>query len=132
MKNKGFTLIELLAVIAVIGIIGVITVSVVSRTLNSSKKRINKNQLEQIKNAARVWGADHLMILPGNSESENTCNYSEIDSCTEYKVLVITLKDLQDGAYIDKPIMIDNEELSPSTEITITRNGKILDYEVDE
>lgn len=115
--KKGFTLAELLAVIVILGIIAVITVPIVTKTLASYRTRLCNDQVENIKEAARIWGSDNLLSLPDKENGE----------------LVITLKDLQDEGYIDKGINNpkNKQEIDPSTEITIKRSGKKYYYTVD-
>ena len=117
MKNKGFTLAELLAVIVILGVIAVITVPIVTKTLASYRTKLCENQIQNIKEAARIWGSDNLLSLP---DKENG-------------TLVITLNDLQDKGYIDKDINNPRTKkiIDPTTKITITRVGKKYNYTVD-
>ena len=100
-KRKGFTLAELLAVIVILGIITSITVPIVTNQIDKYKTKVCVTQYDNILNAARSYGADHLTEL-GKSKT-------------------ITLKTLNDGGYIDASNMKD-----PITKNTISQNLKII------
>lgn len=111
MKNKGFTLVELLGVIIILGIIAMIVTPKIGSSLKKEKKELCKIQYENILAAARVYGADHLL---------------EINSGD-----IITLKDLQDGGYIEKNLknpQKSDETISDGLQIVVFKNGKKLDY----
>jgi type IV pilus assembly protein PilA len=132
MKNKGFTLAELLAVIVILGLIAVITIPAVTKTLGEQKSKLCEDQLKNIKEAARLYGSDHLIEL----QEEDYSDGDENDSTKNGKTyLSITLKDLQDGGYIDKDIenpktseIIDSENIK----ILIKKSGKKYNYEVTD
>lgn len=100
-KRKGFTLAELLAVIVILGIITSITVPIVTNQIDKYKTKVCVTQYDNILNAARSYGADHLTEL-GKSKT-------------------ITLKTLNDGGYIDASNMKD-----PITKNTISQDLKII------
>lgn len=100
-KRKGFTLAELLAVIVILGIITSITVPIVTDQIDKYKTKVCISQYDNILNAARSYGADHLTEL-GKSQT-------------------ITLRTLNDGGYIDASNMKD-----PITKNTISQNLKII------
>ena len=100
-KRKGFTLAELLAVIVILGIITSITVPIVTDQIDKYKTKVCVTQYDNILNAARSYGADHLTEL-GKSQT-------------------ITLKTLNDGGYIDASNMKD-----PITKNTISQDLKII------
>ena len=100
-KRKGFTLAELLAVIVILGIITSITVPIVTDQIDKYKTKVCVTQYDNILNAARSYGADHLTEL-GKSKT-------------------ITLKTLNDGGYIDASNMKD-----PITKNTISQDLKII------
>ena len=62
-KRKGFTLAELLAVIVILGIITSITVPIVTDQIDKYKTKVCVTQYDNILNAARSYGADHLTEL---------------------------------------------------------------------
>ena len=62
-ENKGFTLAELLAVIIILGIITTITVPIVTNQIDKNKTKLCVTQYNNILNAARSYGADHLLEL---------------------------------------------------------------------
>lgn len=100
-KRKGFTLAELLAVIVILGIITSITVPIVTDQIDKYKTKVCVTQYDNILNAARSYGADHLTELG--------------------KRKTITLKTLNDGGYIDASNMKD-----PITKNTISQDLKII------
>ena len=100
-KRKGFTLAELLAVIVILGIITSITVPIVTDQIDKYKTKVCVTQYDNILNAARSYGADHLTEL-GKSKT-------------------ITLRTLNDGGYIDASNMKD-----PITKNTISQDLKII------
>lgn len=100
-KRKGFTLAELLAVIVILGIITSITVPIVTDQIDKYKTKVCVTQYDNILNAARSYGADHLTEL-GKSKT-------------------ITLKTLNDDGYIDASNMKD-----PITKDTISQDLKII------
>ena len=130
MKNKGFTLIEMITVLVLISLIALISITSVTKILNSSKSKLYDNQIEQIESAARLWGADNMLILPNDSTSNVVCEYKNIDSCPEdYKKLIIDLKLLQDKGYIGQDIK-NPKTNKPITNVTIEieKNGNKLTY----
>jgi len=100
-KRKGFTLAELLAAIVILGIITSITVPIVTDQIDKYKTKVCVTQYDNILNAARSYGADHLTEL-GKSKT-------------------ITLKTLNDDGYIDASNMKD-----PITKNTISQDLKII------
>ena len=132
MNKKGFTLIELLAVLVIIGLIGLITVTSITSLLKHYKNNIYNKQIDNIEAAARVWGADNMLILPNDTTSTNTCNYSNINNCpTNYKILVIDLHTLQTGGYISNDLKNPKtKEPFENVTINITKNGNGFEYNV--
>ena len=132
MNKKGFTLVEMIAVIVIISLIALISVVTITNVLNNSKKKLYSNQVEMIESSARMWASDNLLILPNDNTSTNVCEYANIDSCQDdYKKLIITLKDLQDGGYIGKDIKNpENNKPIKSATIEIEKKEKKLYYTV--
>lgn len=118
MKKNGFTLAELLAVIVILGLIAVITIPAVTKTLGNTKANLCEDQLKNIKEAARLYGSDHLLDLPSTEGSTTT----------------IKLSDLQDGGYIDKNLENpkNSEPISSDLIITIKKQGKKYVYTVQD
>lgn len=142
MKKNGFTLIELLAVLIVLAIIGTITTTKVFNTLNTTKVKLCKNIMSDIKEATKAWAGDNIYMLPTNlfvdeeivetSDTINSGDYNE-----EYNTLVINLKMLQDNGYIDSdiknPLVNDDDEvdsriIKPNLEIQIVYKNNNYDY----
>ena len=59
MKKRGFTLIELMAVITVLGVIAAITIPKITDTLEKSKEKAYKNQINSLVSIAKRWGASN-------------------------------------------------------------------------
>jgi len=130
MKKRGFTLIELLAVLVILGLIAVITVTAVSTTLKSYRNTLYDKQLKSIESAARLWLGEHMLLRPNSDTSTNVCVYGE--ACPDnYNQLVLTLKDLQDGGYLDKDLKnVKTKRAFGNVTIAITKNGNKVDIEV--
>ena len=131
--KKGFTLVELLAVIVILGLIGLIAIPAVTNTLNDSKEKTKEIQEENIKEAARTWMAKNIMYTPDGNVGE--CEFDEANPCTnKYNKLIIKLKDLQDGNFIDKKIKDPEtkETLDENYKICIINNGNKLEYVVGD
>lgn len=104
MKNKkGFTLVEILAVISILAVLGFVIVPIVSKQLNEAKDKLYNNQVENIKEASKMWLLDHKDV------TRTGCNYH-----------MITMGDLIDGGYISKNLE------NPKTKKPFERNYKIL------
>lgn len=133
MNKKGFTLIELLAVLVIIGLVGLITVTSITSLLKNYKNNIYDKQIDNIEEAARIWGADNLLVLPNDSSSTNICNYAEIENCDkDYRKLTITLAMLQQNGYISKDLKNPKtKERFENVTIDIERNGNNLKYTVN-
>ena len=134
MKNKrGFTLIELLAVLTILALIALITVPGITGALKKYKNNLYDSQIKSIESAAKVWGSDHMLLLPNSSSTKIECEYNKETECTgEYTRLIITLKDLQDGGYIDADLknVRTKKPFSSSMEIIIEKNQNKLEYQV--
>lgn len=114
-KRKGFTLAELLAVLVILGVIISITVPVVTNQISSYKTKLCVTQYDNILNAARAYGADHLLELT----SSNT----------------ITLSELDKEGYIDASSLNDpvtKKTIDKNLKIKIIKIGKKYKYFLDE
>ena len=118
MKKNGFTLIELLGVLLVLGVIILIAVPSITAVLDKSKDRLYKTQLNTIKEAARLWGAQNIYNLPENDGD----------------VVTISLLQLKLSGFLE--IGIKNpktDKLFPDDmNIVIKKNGFTYSYEVLE
>lgn len=140
MKNKnGFTLMELLAVLVILALIALITVPSITNSLKSYRDKLYDTQIDNIKKAAEVWGADHLLILPNDTTSEVEVVYSKDAVYPDsYKRIILTLEDLQNEGYIDKDLKNirkknsngNSIEFNKQLEIIIEKNGNRIEYEV--
>ena len=132
MNKKGFTLIELLAVLIIISLVALITVTSITSLLKKYKNGLYEKQIDNIESAARVWGADNLLILPNDSNSTNVCDYKNINNCDKnYKTIIIDLSILQTGGYIDSDLKNPKtKEPFDNVTIKIIKNGNNIEYNV--
>ena len=71
MNKRGFTLVELLAVIVILALLALLTSTAVTKIVKDSKENLSSVQIQNIKEAAEMWGADNLDKLPDAGD----CNY---------------------------------------------------------
>ena len=57
--KKGFTLVETLAVVTVIVLIGLITVPAISKSLESNRKKLFAETIEQIVESVKIYRAEN-------------------------------------------------------------------------
>ncbi len=106
MKN-AFTLIELIAVIALLAIIVLAVTPAVTNTLNTSKEKLNKTQINQLESAARNWGIANAKI---GGDGTATPNF-------------VTVDELQKSGYLEDDTvkdLTDRSDLSKTSKICIT------------
>ena len=120
LNKKAFTLVELLSVVVLLGVISIIIIPNITKLLTDSKTDLYNNQIEVIKVAAKLWTSneENKLFLINNQEWP----------------YVITLGDLQDGAYIDKDIKnpLNDELFSDSMLIYINYENNQYTYQIDE
>lgn len=118
MKKQGFTLAELLGVIVILGLIAMITIPAVNKSIKRYRNDLYQIQLDNIIEAARSWGTDHLLELPE----------------TEGASITVTIATLQEEGYLKDEIKnpIDKEPFKTSATVQITRSGKGYQYTIDE
>ena len=118
MKKNAFTLLELLGVLFVIGLIALIAVPSVSNVIENSRNKLYKTQLNTIKEAARLWGAQNIYNLPEKDGD----------------VVTISLLQLKLSGFLEIDIKNPKtEELFPDDmNVTITKSGFTYLYEVLE
>ncbi len=113
-NNRGFTLMEVLSVIIIIALIGVIVVPTVINTINKSKLDAYNNQVDTIKDGARLWSNDHISEL---SQTQTT---------------YVTLEELLEKKYIEKEKMLDprtNDEMNGCVAISYSNNKYNFAYD---
>ena len=114
MKIKGFTMVELLAVIIIIGLLVSVSFPIVRKSINKYKTQLCERQLEEILNAAKLWGSDNLELLPrGVADNIND---------NSYKTLKISSNYLLVKNYIDK---MKNQKTEKDMEEVIIKIEKI-------
>lgn len=106
MKN-GFTLVELLAVISIIMILSIVTSLSVGKILSDSKKKLNNNQIQIIKDAASVWTLENPTLI----HPEGYCTEINLGTLRDAGLLTDvkdyeTFRDYEDT---DIRIIINNE-----------------------
>lgn len=117
MNKKGFTLIELLAALIIMGLILVIVIPNISDIIDDNSTKIYKNQINNIINSTKEWGADNIGKLPSNNGDS----------------IRVTLGELQTGGYVKKDLknpLVDKPFDLNKTYVVITNNNGILNYEV--
>ena len=107
MKKNGFTLVELLAVIIILTLVITIAFVSVTRVREESLKRVVETKVEQIEQAAILYGQDN----PNELTTDDTdCSGKEITTTnnegrdTNYTINFCVVKnagDLIDGGYFD-------------------------------
>jgi prepilin-type N-terminal cleavage/methylation domain len=81
LNKKGFTLVELLAILVILSIITLIAYPIIGNVINNSKSKLQKEQYNRIKSAAKNWATS-------NSIDETT------GAC-------IKISDLKSGGYLE-------------------------------
>lgn len=120
MNKKGFTLVELLAVVVILSLLALLTSTAVTKLVSDAKEDLSKTQINLIKSAAELWGADNLDKLPDSGK----CNY-------------ITLSLLKNNGLIDEEILDLKTSKSISDKLKIkisttkTSSGLSTSYEVN-
>lgn len=115
MNTKGFTLVELLAVIIILALLTLLASTSVTKLVKDSKEELSSTQIELIKSAAEMWGAENIDKLPSSGQ----CTY-------------ITLGDLKEYGFLDSSIVdaTNNQEISNDLKIKIvgtkSEYGKLL------
>lgn len=108
--KKGFTLIELLTVIVILGVIAAIAVPKILDTINSSRIKSCKEQVNMIESAAKRWGTENTFDIESNT--------------------TITVKDLQNQGYLTNDDIINPiKKVSMENDtITVSYNSKTNQY----
>ncbi len=121
MLKKGFTLIELLAVIIIVTILSSLVGLSIVKLVQSSKENLYNSEIVSIKEAAKIWSANNLSILP----KEEACIY-------------LKLGDLKEEGLLDESIINPktNKEFSDDLIIKIlskenSNGSNVIEYEVD-
>ena len=117
-RNTGFTLAELLGVIVILGLIALVTIPAITDSLKRYRNNMYQVQVDNIVQAAKNWGSDHLLQLPD----------------VEGGTIVITISDLQAAGYLKGELKNPDtkEDLKTDAKITIKRVGKNYQYTLDE
>ncbi len=113
--KKGFTLIEIIAVVSLIAILGLIGTISVTTILKNNRNESYKLQINNIKEATKVWGSKRLFVLPDDGNT-----------------ISLKLVYLKQEGLIDKDIKNPKTEklFSDDTVITITKKNNIFEYNV--
>ena len=114
MNKKGFTLVELLAVIVLLGLIALVAAPAITGIIKQSKDSLSDSQMKSIEMSAKNWSTDHMMDLPQDGEC-----------------IWVRLSTLQAGGYADLEIKNPKTGDPMDACVRITRDEKMLIYEVD-
>lgn len=108
--KKGFTLIELIGVIIVLSLISLLAVPSITNTIKNSRIKLYNDQVENIEDAAKIWGSKNISELPENIGDEKD----------------ITLLNLKELGLIDEKIKDPRtkKEFSNSLIIKITKKSE--------
>ncbi len=109
-EEKGFTLIELLAVLVIIAIIAVIAIPLIGNIINKSRDNGDLSTASQVYNAARMY-----VIDTKNGDFQ--------------KAATVTLKEMVDGKYIEKDIVLPSSKaaLVEGTQVTFDKTGALTE-----
>jgi len=111
MNKKGFTLVELLAVIIILALLVVLASTSVTKLVGDSKNDLYNSQIELIKSAAQIWGADNLDKLP------------EVGKCS-----YLTLENLKGYGLIDPEINNPKTNQKFSDDMNIKISAELTEY----
>lgn len=109
LNKKGFTLVELLAVIVILSIIALIAYPIIGNTINNSRDKLQKEQYNRVKNAAKNWA---------------TKNAGEEASC-------VSIADLKSGGYLEDVRIedpADGKEMNGSFQIEWKDSNNQYEY----
>ena len=115
MNKKGFTLVELLAVIVLLGLVALIAAPAITGIIKKSKDSLSDSQKTSIELSAKNWATDNMLKLP---KHDGQC-------------ICVSLRTLQAGGYADLEVKDPKTGDPMDVIVTITRDEKMLLYEVD-
>lgn len=117
MKN-GFTLVEMIGVVTILAVIMLISAIPITKVLKDMDEKSFNSQLEQVVQAARLWGQDYPERLPAN----------EID------ITFVTMQELQNSGYLEDEIKNPKtKEPFKNMKLSIKKRGsKRFIYEIVE
>ena len=110
MKKNGFTLVELMGVLVVIGLLSLIIIPIFSNLLKKQKEDQYAQQIASIELSTKNFGSDNLFVLP-NEDGDS---------------MYITIGQLRGLGYIDKTIIIYNEEFHSNSQALQRSDGHEL------
>lgn len=121
MDRKGFTLIELLAVIVILALLAILTTTSVTKVVKDSKNNLRTVQLTNIEEAAKMWGSDHIGLLPNAGE----CAYMTLGDLKTLGLVDSSITDPTTGAEFPNTMNIK------ITGTAGTYGNTLITYEVD-
>ena len=122
MNKRGFTLVELLAVIIILALLALLTSTAITKLVKDSKDELYNTQIELIESAAKAWGADNILKLPGNGQ----CSYLTIQDLKNYGLLDTNLVDPRNNEEISNDLRI-----KITTTLNASKDGLITSYEIN-
>lgn len=116
MNKKGFTLIELMGIIIILSLISLLVIPTIDRSIKLFKENAYNNQINNIKLAARNWGADNLYKFDFDSGD----------------AITISLGQLQIGSYVENDLKNPKTGIAFPDDmlISIVKSGKKITYTV--
>lgn len=99
MKKNGFTLVELLSVLVLIGLLLGIGVPGVMRISSKMKQRSLNTRIDQIEQAATLWGQDNKSLINASKAAFGrfSCSDGKCDTCTSRLIKTLIADDYLDG-----------------------------------
>ena len=115
MNKKGFTLVELLAVIAILAIVITIGLISVTRIRENALKKIVATKIEQIEQAAILYGQENPEELTSDNASckKVITTENKAGDKTEYNITICTIKtvgELIDAGFFDTSYLTDDKK----------------------
>ena len=120
MNNKGFTLVEIISVIALLALVVIISVPAIGKTSENIKKKTLQTKIENIEQAAILYGQEHRENFTKDYSVSNClnkhCKYedgSNIENCECFNEIITVNKLIDpngDSKYDDKYLEPDDEE----------------------
>ena len=115
MKKSGFTLMELLAVIVILALLALVTSGVIVNVIKSSKEKLYKEQLDNIKFAGENFAIENKLEIINNFSVSVTCQYISLTTLENAGLIGRNIKDPRTGSIISNVyVKITTDQQDPS------------------